>query len=121
VRQEVFEFETQQRDGAAVVRLFGELDIAEAHVLQHELDRLRGGELSQLTIDLSELEFVDSTGLHLLMSLQGTCAREQVALTLVPGPPAVQRLFEVTGIDTHFCFISGEPAPTGRDGGVRSP
>jgi len=121
VRQEVFEFETEQRDGAAVVRLFGELDIAEAPALQRELDRLRGGDLSLLTIDLRGLEFVDSTGLHLLMNLRGICAREQVALKLVPGPPAVQRLFQVTGIDAHFSFLSGDPAPTVTDGGVRSP
>ena len=116
MRQEVFEFETQQRDGAAVVRLFGELDLAGTEVFQGELDRLRGGELSRLTIDLSELEFVDSTGLRLLMSLSGACTREQVALTLVPGPRAVQRLFQVTGTDAHFTFISG---PAG--GGAPSP
>jgi anti-anti-sigma factor len=116
VRQEVFEFETQQRDGAAVVRLFGELELAGTEVLHGELDRLRGDELSLLTIDLSGLEFMDSTGLHLLMNLSGTCAREQVAMELVPGPRAVQRLFQVTGTDAHFTFTRGTAS-----GGAPSP
>ena len=41
------------------------------------------------------------------MQLRGRCASEKLPLTLVPGPPAVQRLFQITGTDDHFTF---EPA-----------
>jgi hypothetical protein len=36
------------------------------------------------------------------------CEGQEVPLTLVPGPPAVQRLFQITGTDKHFTF---EQAP----------
>ena len=109
--EDVFGFETQERADSAVVRLIGELDLAEAETLQAELDRLLSDALTQLTLDLRELEFVDSTGLHLLMRLRERCEREQLSLQLVPGPPAVQRLFRITGTETHFTFVDAQPAP----------
>jgi anti-sigma B factor antagonist len=111
VTEDVFEFETEERDDTAIVRLLGELDLAEVETLQTELDRLCGNGLSALTVDLSGLEFVDSTGLHALMRLRGRCEQQQLGLTLVPGPPAVQRLFRITGTDVHFTFVETEPAP----------
>jgi len=105
VTRDVFEFETEERDGVAVVRVMGELDLAEVEPLQAEFDRLCANGLSKLTVDLSELDFVDSTGLHVLLRLGARCARQQLALQLVPGPPGVQRLFLITGTDSQFTFI----------------
>ena len=103
--EDVFEFETQELGDTAVVRVSGELDLAAVEPLQAELDRVCSNGLSALTIDLRELEFVDSTGLHLLLRLHGDCERRQVDLRLVPGPPAVQRLFRITGTEEHFRFL----------------
>ena len=110
--EDVFEFETRESGDTAVVRLAGELDLAEVGPLQAELDRLCGNGLAGLTVDLSELDFLDSTGLHLLMKLRGRCEGESLPLTLVPGPPSVQRLFQITGTDQQFTFAQtrGEPA-----------
>ena len=109
--EDVFEFETEERGDTAVVRLSGELDLAEVAPLQAELDRLCSNGLSALTVDLRELDFVDSTGLHLLLRLRGDCERRQVGLQLVPGPPAVQRLFRITGTDVQFTFLESPQAP----------
>jgi anti-sigma B factor antagonist len=111
VTEDVFEFETEERDGSATVRLRGELDLAEVATLQAELDRLCSNGLSALTVDLSGLDFVDSTGLHALLRLRGRCESQQVSLQLVPGPPAVQRLFRLTGTDVQFTFLEPPPAP----------
>ena len=109
--EDVFEFETHERGDAAVVRLGGELDLAAIEPLQSELDRVCSDGLSTLTIDLSELDFVDSTGLHLLLRLRSRCEERQLGLKVVPGPPAVQRLFRITGTDVQFTFIESQPAP----------
>jgi anti-sigma B factor antagonist len=111
VTEDVFEFETEERGDAAVLRLIGELDLVAVEPLQVELDRLCSKGLTSLTVDLRELDFVDSTGLHLLMRLRTQCERRQTELGLVPGPPAVQRLFRVTGTDEHFTFVETQPAP----------
>jgi len=112
VTEDVFEFETEERDGAAVVRLLGELDLAEVAPLQAEFERLCSNGLSALTVDLSGLEFLDSTGLHALLRVRGRCEESQgLSLRVVPGPAAVQRLFRITGTDTQFTFIATQPAP----------
>jgi anti-anti-sigma factor len=108
VTEDVFEFETRESGDTARVRLVGELDLAEVEPLQTEFDRICSNGLTALTVDLSELDFLDSTGLHLLMKLRGRCESQELPLTLVPGPPAVQRLFQITGTDEHFTF---EQAP----------
>jgi anti-sigma B factor antagonist len=111
VRREVFDFDTQQRGSSAVVALVGELDVACVEPLRIELARLRANELVELLIDLSELEFIDSTGLALLLRLQGDCARSGTRLRAVAGPPAVQRLFAVTGTLASFDFVRSEAVP----------
>jgi anti-anti-sigma factor len=108
VTEDVFEFATHEQGDSAVVRLVGELDLAEVVPLQAELDRLCSNGLARLTLDLRELDFLDSTGLHLLIKLRTRCESQELPLTLVPGPPSVQRLFQITGTDDHFTF---EPAP----------
>ena len=109
--EDVFEFKTEEHGGSAIVRLVGELDLAEVGPLQAELERLCSNGLSALTLDLSGLEFLDSTGLHALLRLRSRCESQQLALRLVPGPPSVQRLFRITGTDTQFDFIAEQPAP----------
>lgn len=109
--EDVFEFETVERDGTAIVRLVGELDLAGVEPLQAEFERLCSNGLSALTVDLSGLDFVDSTGLHALLRLNGRCVSEELSLRLVPGPPSVQRLFQITGTETQFTFVEAQPAP----------
>jgi anti-anti-sigma factor len=105
VRPEVFEFKTDEHGSLAVVALYGELDLATAGELQDELDRLFTQPLPRLVIDLSRLEFMDSTGLHLVMRLGGRCKRDGTRLDIVRGIPAVQELFLITGTDVQFRFI----------------
>jgi anti-anti-sigma factor len=104
-RQEVFAFESRERDVGVLVQLFGELDVAAVGDLRAELDRIQASGCQELVVDLRELDFMDSTGLHLLLRVDANCARDGIRLRLVPGPAAVQRLFEVTGTDVRFDFI----------------
>ena len=58
-------------------------------------------------IDLRELEFMDSTGLTLLTRWSLGSERDGYDLALVAGPDRIQRLFELTGLITHFQFVDG--------------
>ena len=48
-------------------------------------------------IDLSRLQFIDSTGLRLLLQADARAREQGYELVLQPGEPTVQRVFEVTG------------------------
>ena len=82
--------------GEAVVALTGELDVSCADVLEREVRRLRRAGFDRVVVDLCRVVFVDSSGLRALISLRNTAQREGHRLVLRPGPPRVQRIFDLT-------------------------
>ena len=81
--------------------LAGELDLVSAEVLERQVRKLRRG-FDPVVLDLSRVDFVDSTGLRLLLSLRNAARREGQRLVLVPGPPRVQRIFDLTATRSLF-------------------
>jgi anti-sigma B factor antagonist len=92
------------------VALEGELDLATAPTLETVLEEtLASG--NEVLIDLGELEFLDSTGVTLLvMALRQKSAAR---LSFLPSrSPEVGRLLELTGLDQRMRFVTadeGEP------------
>ena len=89
-------------DGEIVVEAIGELDLESAPVLEREVIRLRADGHDRIVVDLHRVEFIDSTGLRVLIGLHRAAQREGRSLSLVPGPRPVQRIFELTA--THALF-----------------
>ena len=85
---------THDRD-EVVVAPAGELDLASAALLERELRELPG-DVERVVVDLRGVEFIDSTGLRLLLSVRNDAKRARRRLNVVPGPPRVQRIFELT-------------------------
>ena len=78
--------------------LIGELDMASAPTLDAAIDRLCTDGTEALTLDLSRLTFMDSTGLRVMLVAKDLCVENGCELQLVRGPAQIQRLFEVTGL-----------------------
>ncbi len=83
--------------GEIVVAPAGELDIASADVLQREFCELHLTRADRVVLDLRGVDFIDSTGLRLLISLRNSAKRGGYGLIVAPGPARVQRVFELTG------------------------
>ncbi len=83
--------------GDVVVAPSGEIDIASAPVLERELRALAVERDERLVIDLRAVDFLDSSGLRLLIALRNTAKRAGWRLVVVPGPARVQRIFDLTG------------------------
>lgn len=94
-------------DGAGTARLrpTGELDMGTAPVLHTHLTEARAAGSKRLIVDLSDLDFMDSTGLTLLTRWSLEAANDGFNLALIPGDDRIQRLFELTGLTTHFHFV----------------
>jgi anti-sigma B factor antagonist len=90
------------------LRLAGELDITSAATLEAAVSRACSGGARSITMDLSGLSFIDSTGLAVIIHTSGLCSNRGCAFQLVRGPKAVQRLFELTGLDGVLPFIETE-------------
>ena len=79
------------------VRPAGDLDMSTVPELRDELMELRRAGFRRMVLDLSELEFIDSTGLRLVLRLDAESREDGFKLRLVPGGAAIQRVFELTG------------------------
>lgn len=98
---EPFRCEVDPDRESVIVRPVGELDLATAPIVDAQLSELVTAGFENLVLDLRKLCFMDSTGLKLLMSWEARSRTEGVALRVLPGPPAVQRVFAVAGV-THL-------------------
>ena len=80
------------------LRLSGALDMASATGLNEALLRLSADGTQAITLDLTNLEFMDSTGLYAILSAKELCQRHEYEFSLIQGPASIRRLFEVTGL-----------------------
>ena len=62
------------------------------------LDQISPEQTRVVVVDLRELEFMDSTGLSTLVRAHQRLSELECELTLVKGPPQVQRLLDLTGV-----------------------
>jgi anti-anti-sigma regulatory factor len=49
--------------------------------------------------------FMDSTGVHLALKWHAAAQQDGFEIGFAPGPPAVRRVFELTGVSEHLPFI----------------
>ena len=94
-----FHAEPSSQDGAVVIRLRGELDVATSVELRRVLAQALEGRPRALVFDLADLSFVDSTGIGVLV---GACRRaEEVDCSFVLRSPtrSVSKALRLTGID----------------------
>jgi anti-sigma B factor antagonist len=81
----------------------GEIDLYTAPRLQAEFTRLlQESATTLMVIDMSGVEFCDSTGMNVLLSALKRL-RERGGTLEVAGPrPAIRKILQVTGLDSVF-------------------
>ena len=91
----------------AVVRVvpMGTLDMATAEVLEEQLREAVGAGFHDVILDLSELDFMDSTGLRLVLRWDAAARSDGINFAVAPGSPKIQRVFELTGTAGHVPFV----------------
>ena len=92
------EFAVDVRGGenGTVIAPRGELDMATQGELRTALEQQAGR--GAVTLDLSGLTFLDTSGLRLILETAEAANRSGFAFKVLPGTPAVQRLFEISGV-----------------------
>ena len=96
---------SSRRDGdVEVVEAVGELDLATVEPLRAEIKRVLAGDADRVLLDLSRLEFIDSTGIRLLLEVHREASQRGDRLRMRRGSLAVQRVIELSGLDTHLPF-----------------
>jgi anti-sigma B factor antagonist len=89
-------------EGNAVVAVGGEIDVYTSPSLQERLvDVLKDGS-SSIVLDLSDVTFLDSTGLGVLITALKRCRSAGGDLELVTAQPNVLKVLEITGLNEVF-------------------
>jgi anti-sigma B factor antagonist len=104
-----------ERDRVRIV-LVGELDLATALQLDEEVRELLEAGFEHLVLDLTDLVFLTSSGLRVILRLHALSQESAFRFELKPGPPAVQRIFELSGTIDLLSFTGplNTRSPSGR-------
>lgn len=89
-------------DGWAVVAAAGEIDVTAAPVLREQLVDLINEGSHQVVLDLENVNFIDSTGLGVLIGAVRRARAEDGDLRIVCTNSRILRIFEITGLDEVF-------------------
>jgi anti-sigma B factor antagonist len=95
-------------DGVVHIVVGGELDIATVPQLDAALRRAWASS-DVLVVDLRKLEFIDSSGAHLIVDADRRIRRAGGRLIIVRGPREVDWLFGLLGLDRALEFVDRPP------------
>jgi anti-anti-sigma factor len=109
---ETFSIQEHAEDDRYTLVLTGELDLASAPVLEAATVRLCANGANEIVFDLGRLSFIDSTGLRTILSSMNLCEEHLCDFWLLPGPRAIQRLFELAGLLERLPFRERETRPS---------
>lgn len=92
-----FELTSEQRDGALVVRLVGDLDIVTSRQLDETLTDARG-QVEHVVLDLSAVDFMDTSSLAVIVSHWKALASDGGSLSLAGARFQYTRTLWITGL-----------------------
>lgn len=100
------DIEDVKLDKAPGVAVKGEVDIADARALEDALQKAIIESVGAFVIDLSDLKFIDSSGLHVLHRARDLLGREDRQLAVVCPYGPVRRVFELSGTSELFALFA---------------
>ena len=95
----------ESRNGVARVALSGELDLSTVPVLEEQLSPFEQDGVAAIMLDLGDLTFTDSTGLHAFLQASIRAKGKGKRLCVVGASARMRHLFEMTRTD----FLLDEP------------
>jgi anti-sigma B factor antagonist len=106
--------EWERHGGRVVIAAAGEVDAATAPRLRDAILAARTGSgLTSVVVDLSEVDYFDSTGLAVLAEAEDQCQAAGQRLAVVAGTRAVLLPLRITGLDRLLAAPVGQRVPVG--------
>ncbi|MEX2196866.1 MAG: STAS domain-containing protein [Thermoleophilaceae bacterium] len=97
-----FDIRGESAGDVQIVWVKGDVDLDTAQRFSEGIRRATTGGDGAVLVDLCEVPFMDSTGLHLLLNLLRRLTRQRREMAVACSPSGVQRLFELTRLDGTF-------------------
>jgi anti-sigma B factor antagonist len=104
----------EQDEGGETVRIFlrGELDVSTSPDLLAQLQESHALGASEVIVDLSELDFIDSTGLSVLVTMRNRARDEKTRFAVTSPSERFLSVVRVAGLNDFFDFDDSAPIPS---------
>ena len=103
-------FEAVVEAGVVRIALSGDLDVSTAASVEERLIELEDGGAERVILDLRALDFIDSTGLSLLINADRRGRQAGRRVTIVSGTGAPRRILETTGLKGRLDIVEDDPS-----------
>lgn len=94
--------EEQSAEGAHIIRVRGEIHVSTAPEFAQRLSGAIDGGNTAMVLDMAGVEFIDSTGLSVLLNGLRLVTQMHGRMAIVCANPTVLRLFQITNLDDTF-------------------
>ncbi len=94
-----------ERGRTTSIELDGEYDLAAETETREAVRRALARDPECVVLDLSRVSFIDSSGIHAVVELAQCSTAQHVRLVIIPGPKAVQRMFELCRLTEVLPFV----------------
>jgi anti-anti-sigma factor len=102
-------WETSDRADGVHVELTGELDISSASSVESRLIEVEERAPDRLVLDLRRVNFIDSTGLSMIINADGRAKKAGRRLTIVSGDGVPRRILRTVGLEDRLDVLSEPP------------
>jgi anti-sigma B factor antagonist len=97
---------TRESDGTLVVDVAGEIDVYTSPKLRERLVGLVNDGANSIVVNLEDVEFIDSTGLGVLVGVLKRIRARGGSLSLVCQREGLLRVFTITGLEKVFAIFA---------------
>ena len=104
--------EERSGDGAHIIRVRGEIHVSTAPEFAQRFATVVEGGNTAIVLDMSGVEFIDSTGLSVLLNGLRLVTQAHGRMAIVCTNPTVLRLFQITSLDDTFDIFADREAAT---------
>jgi anti-sigma B factor antagonist len=111
-------WETTDREDGIHVRLTGELDISSSSGVESRLLELERRDPERLILDLRRVNFIDSTGLSMIINADGRARKAGRRFTIVSGDGVPRRILRTVGLEDRLDVLSELPEEEGAPNGA---
>jgi anti-sigma B factor antagonist len=102
--------EKRDEDGVSHLVLTGEFDLAGIPHFEAAIAAVEAAGPRAIVVDLSGLQFMDSSGLRALVTADDRARKAGRRLAIVQGPPPVRRVFEITQLEDRLDLVEDASA-----------
>lgn len=102
--------ETREQDGRTVVVVGGEIDVYTAPKLRDKITELVNGGHRDLVVDMENVDFLDSTGLGVLVGGLKKVRAQDGSMSLVCSQDRLLKIFTITGLAKVFTIHPSQEA-----------